>query len=150
MLERLEALRNGSYQVVICDLPGAANFNSTRFLDKEDLILAPIAAGPADLLVADEFVWHMKKVQLAPIFVPSLAPVIQRRREMMMKAVAERGLPVCDVIVTNRVAHHDAMGVGQGVCEFAPQSPAAEEINQLWMWLAQKLQLPAAKEATNE
>jgi chromosome partitioning protein len=150
MLERLDALRNSPYKLVICDLPGAANFNSTRFLDNVDLILAPITAGPADLLVADEFVWHMKRVQLEPVFVPSLAPVINRRREMMLKAVAERGLPVCDAVIVNRVAHHDAMEVGQGVCEFAPNSPAAQEINHLWMWLAHRLRLPATKEEIDE
>ena len=146
MLERLDALRRSSYKLVVCDLPGAANFNSTRFLDNVDMILAPITAGPADMLVADEFVWHMKRVNLEPVFVPSLAPVIQRRREMMLKAVEGRGFTVCDAVVANRVAHHDAMELGQGVCEFAPNSLAAQEINHLWEWLAEKLQLSATKE----
>ena len=42
-----------------------------------------------------------------------------------------------------RTDHLDAMTMGQGVTEWRPKGPAAEEINELWAWVRSKLEIPS-------
>ena len=44
--------------------------------------------------------------------------------------------------MVSRVSHLDALQRGCGVCETAPRSLAAGEVNALWQWLAARLELP--------
>lgn len=141
MVRVLENLRESNYDLVVCDLPGTRQLETIRFLSEVDLILAPCGAGPADMVVAEDLVWYMKRASLDAFFVPSLMPSIRRRREMMLKRLGGQGLPVCETGLVARVAHHDAMEVGLGVCEFAPGSAAAAEVDALWRWVAGRLGL---------
>jgi len=62
-------------------------------------------------------------------------------RSYRVRDTAE-GLAVLGVIsnvnVVMRNDHQDAIGVGQGVTEFNPSGPAAEEIRRLWAWIENK------------
>ena len=142
MLERLGALRSGAYDLVICDLPGADGFALNRLLSEMDLCLVPVSAGPPDLMVAADFAWMAGRLQLPAVFVPSIAPVPVKRRAAMLAELASFGLPVCEVVMVSRVSHLDALQRGCGVCETAPRSLAAGEVNALWQWLAARLELP--------
>ena len=48
-------------------------------------------------------------------------------------------LPVCPVLVQSRVAHLDAMSRGQSAAKSAPESTAAKELQDLWLWVAREL-----------
>ncbi len=41
---------------------------------------------------------------------------------------------IADVNIVMRNDHQDAIGFGQGVTEFNPNGPAADEIRKLWAW----------------
>jgi chromosome partitioning protein len=45
--------------------------------------------------------------------------------------------------IIHRVDHQDALATGLGVTEYAPASPAAEEIRALWAWIDAKM--PASR-----
>ena len=47
-------------------------------------------------------------------------------------ALQKHGIPVCDLRLTLRSDCIHALSAGQGITEFAPASPAAEEIRQLF------------------
>ena len=135
-------MRSGAYDLVICDLPGADGFALNRLLSEMDLCLVPVSAGPPDLMVAADFAWMAGRLQLPAVFVPSIAPVPAKRRAAMLEELASFGLPVCEVVMVSRVSHLDALQRGCGVCETAPRSLAAGEVNALWQWLAARLELP--------
>ena len=46
---------------------------------------------------------------------------------------------MCPELVQSRVAHLDAMNRGQSASEWAPNSPAARELQDLWQWIAGEL-----------
>ena len=50
-------------------------------------------------------------------------------------------LPVCPALVQSRVAHLDAMNRGQSASEWAPNSSAARELQDLWQWIAEALEI---------
>ena len=50
---------------------------------------------------------------------------------------------VCPVQVVNRVAHIDAARRGLSACEWEPGGQAAGEIDELWRWVAERLELEA-------
>ena len=142
MLERLAALRAGDYDLVICDLPGADGFALNRLLSEMDLCLVPVSAGPPDLMVAADFAWMADRLKLPAVFVPSIVPVTPKRRAAMVDELASFGMPVCEVAMVSRVSHQDALQRGCAVCETAPRSPAAGEVNALWQWVVARLELP--------
>ncbi|MCJ2060773.1 ParA family protein [Methylobacterium sp. J-048] len=47
--------------------------------------------------------------------------------------------------INHRVDHQDALAVGLGVTEYAPTSPAAEEIRALWAWIDAKMRVSDAQ-----
>lgn len=57
--------------------------------------------------------------------------------EEARRALSVYGLPVCPVVVSQRVAFSHALNGGQAVTEFEPEGKAAGEIRKLWEWLWQ-------------
>lgn len=55
------------------------------------------------------------------------------------RALSVYGLPVCPVVVSQRVAYSHALNGGQAVTEFEPEGKAAGEIRRLWEWLCQNV-----------
>ncbi|MCJ2067430.1 ParA family protein [Methylobacterium sp. J-030] len=47
--------------------------------------------------------------------------------------------------IIHRVDHQDALATGLGVTEYAPGSPAAEEIRALWAWIDAKMRAAPAR-----
>lgn len=47
--------------------------------------------------------------------------------------------------IFHRVDHQDALATGLGVTEYAPGSPAAEEIRALWTWIDAKMRAATAR-----
>ncbi|GJE50547.1 Iron-sulfur cluster carrier protein [Methylobacterium tardum] len=47
--------------------------------------------------------------------------------------------------IIHRVDHQDALATGLGVTEFAPGSPAAEEVRALWAWIDGKMRAAPAR-----
>lgn len=50
-------------------------------------------------------------------------------------ALSVYGLPVCPVVISQRVAYSHALNGGLAVTEFEPEGKAAGEIRNLWNWL---------------
>ena len=54
-------------------------------------------------------------------------------------ALSAYGLPVCPVVISQRVAFSHALNGGLAVTEFEPDGKAAGEIRKLWEWLCQNV-----------
>lgn len=66
-------------------------------------------------------------------------PVFNRRLQAWHRAASQLG-SVVGSMLADRVAYADAIGIGLGVTEFAPASPAAEEVREALRWINQRLQ----------
>lgn len=140
--ERIASLRDsGEYDLVVCDLPGTDSMSLARTLSEMDLVLSPVGVGPADIMAAANFLWAMQGTSLPMVFVLNAMPPGRARRDALVQGLTDRQAVICPVQLRRRVVHVDALMAGQGVCEMAAKSAAADEINALWAWVSEKLGL---------
>ena len=130
---------SGDYDLVVCDLPGSEGATLQRVLASMDLVLCPVGLGAPDLLVASNFAWIARRMSLPVVFVGNNLSPGRRRREELIQELEAMELPVCPAQVQSRVAHLDAMNRGMSASEWAPDSPAARELQDLWLWVAEEL-----------
>ena len=140
---------SGEYDFVVCDLPGSEGAALQRVLANMDLVLSPVNMGAPDMLVASNFAWIAKRMSLPVVFVGNNLSSGRKRRQELTEELEAMEMPVCPVLIQSRVAHLDAMNRGQSACEWAPTSPAAQELQNLWKWIAEKLCI-AVGEATEK
>jgi cellulose biosynthesis protein BcsQ len=112
-----------------------------------DLVLCPVNMGAPDMLVASNFAWISKRMSLPVVFVGNNLSSGQRRRQELTEELKAMEVPVCPVLIQSRVAHLDAMNRGQSACEWAPDSPAARELNNLWQWIVEELGISVGETA---
>ena len=124
------------YDLVVCDLPGSEGATLQRVLSNMDLVFCPVGMGAPDMLVASNFAWIARRMSLPVVFVGNNLPPGRRRRDELVQDLSAMELPVCPAMVQSRVAHIDAMSIGQSAAEWAPVSMAASELNALWHWVA--------------
>lgn len=145
--DSLESYRRaGSADFIVCDMPGWDSMAVARLLTQADLVLSPLSTGAADLLAAANFQWMAGQMGLDAWYVPNHMPPNRSRLEALISELRSftppaSAVPVC---LVQRVAHLDSTRRGLGVCEFAPNSRAANEIQALWDWTGERLSLPSA------
>lgn len=109
-----------------------------------DMILIPCRAGILDLRAIATTARIVKATGKAAFVILNAAPV---RAPLMMAdataAVEHHGLVVAPVILHQRSAYAHALAAGQTAEEYEPDGKAAEEVAELFGWLAMLLSLPA-------
>ena len=147
-LEGIEALRveteSQHCDLLVCDMPGADSFTMDRALAAMDLLLIPVTASPYEVMVTASFVnrgiqsgWNMA------LLLNNLPPG-GKRRDQLIASLTGLGVELVPGGLVRRVSYWDAALVGMGVCEFAPRSRAALEMQELWNWIGRRLQLPVS------
>ena len=138
----ISSLRDGSdYDLVICDLPGAESPFLGTVLSGMDLVLSPVGPGTLDLLSAGNFWDRVEPFHVPVFFVGNKVSRWPSRQAEIVRQLAEWDARVCPAMVQLRVAHLEAIRRGKGVCEYLPDSAAAEEVNGLWAWVKGSLGL---------
>lgn len=138
--EELNTMANsGDFDLLVCDLPGSEGAALQRVLANMNLVMCPVNMGAPDLLVASNFAWIARRMSLPVVFVGNNLPPGRRRRQDLVEELEAMELPVCPVLIQSRVAHLDAMSRGQSACEWAPNSPAAHELQNLWRWIIEEV-----------
>ena len=145
-LEGIEALRaeteSQHCDLLVCDMPGADSFTMDRALAAMDLLLVPVTAPPYEVMVTASFVNRGVQNGWSMALLLNNLPTGKRRREQLVASLAALGVEIVPASLVRRVSYWDAALVGMGVCEFAPRSQAASEMQELWDWLGRRLELP--------
>ena len=153
-IEGIEALRRisqgGEYDLLICDLPGADTFTMDQALAAMDLLLIPITAAPFEIMTTAKLVHKGILHDWKMILVPNNLPAIKARRQILLTTLTGMGIEIAPVALVRRVSHWDATLAGQAVCEYAPSSPAAEEIQGFWSWLEKRIDIHSKKQTEKE
>ena len=147
-LEGIEALRvemeSQHCDLLVCDMPGTDSFTMDRALAAMDLLLIPVTASPYEVMVTASFVnrgaqngWNMA------LLLNNLPPG-KKRRDQLVASLTGLGVEMVPAGLVRRVAYWDAALAGMGICEFAPRSRAASEMQELWDWLGWRLELPVS------
>lgn len=100
-----------------------------------DLVLIPVRPSAFDLAAARQTVEIASKANTRAAFVLSACPFRAPEIEEARSALADYGLPICRVAITERRAFARAIASGLAVSEFEPYGKAATEILVLWRWI---------------
>lgn len=126
-------------KLAVIDTAGDFTPAVTEALRLSDLTLVPVKPSILDVTAIQRTVDSLQMMQRAFAFVLSQAiPASTGRAEQAAMALMERGR-LAPVPITHRVDYLDAMTMGQGVTEYAPQSRAAGEVRELWTWVRGEL-----------
>ena len=134
----LETLRASGYDLVIIDTPGVDSPDNNAIMRASDLCLIPCRPTSADLRGCIPTVEAMMRLNKPFAFVLTQCPPRSPRVEETRAGLFALGLTAEPPIVS-RADHQDAIAAGQGVTEFNPTGPAAQEIRDLVDWINAKL-----------
>ena len=126
----------GGFDVVVIDTPPRLGAEQRAAMLVSDLVLIPVTPGPADVWALQE---TLALLDEARDLRPELRTAIVLNRmsprtalaSVTRGAIEESGVTALKSILGNRVAFGEAMATGQGVVTYAPNSIAAQEIEQV-------------------
>ena len=139
-------LADCDYDYVFIDTPGVDSPGALAAMRAADLCIVPSRPTPADLRAVRPTLAAIYRLHKRFAFVLNQTPARSYRVRDASEGLISLGV-LPDVNVVLRNDHQDAIGVGQGVTEFNPRGQAADEIRRLWLWVAQRVQAVADRDA---
>ena len=131
--------------LLICDFPQYRTEAAIQWMDWLDLLLVPVSPSPLDLIPLTEM-GHLAVDRNWPfVFVPNMLPRSPSLRLELLETLGNEGFKVAPVQIGYWLGIPDSAQYGQSVCERQPKSKAAQEIDQLWQWLADRTKLESAE-----
>lgn len=143
----LERLKTVDCDFVFLDTPGIDSPGTNLAIKMADLCLVPCRPTPADLKGVAPTLGAIYRLEKDFAFVLNQTPPKGIRIRETAEGLGSLGV-LADVNIVMRNDHQDAMGRGQGVTEFNPTGPAADEIRKLWAWIENRTKaIPHVKAA---
>jgi chromosome partitioning protein len=137
-VERLDfaisTLRTAACDFVFIDTPGIDSPGTNSAIRVSDLCLIPCRPTPADLRAMQPTLAAIQRLERDFAFVLNQTPPKSYRVRETSEGLKVLGL-MAEVNIVMRNDHQDAIGLGQGVTEYNPEGPAADEIRRLWGWI---------------
>jgi chromosome partitioning protein len=133
----LDAAAKGGADLAIIDTPGKSTDALIAAAKAADLVLMPIQPQLYDI----ETLTSLKDVLTLAGNPPAVvlinrAPIQGKRHIETQEAAAEQGLDVCPIVIFARAAHGDAGNIGQAAAEYDPDGKAAQEMKELYSYIA--------------
>ncbi|CAM3190668.1 Iron-sulfur cluster carrier protein [Methylobacterium mesophilicum] len=144
--EILDILAQQGTTLVVLDTAGSAA-GLAPALKGADFVLMPVRPSRLDIVAARPTLQSLMALGLRGRFAlvlnqcpppPSPRTSAYAAQLRALGVLAEPG-------IIHRVDHQDALATGLGVTEYAPASPAAEEIRALWAWIDAKMRASDAQ-----
>jgi chromosome partitioning protein len=139
----LDVAKEMKFDWVLIDTPGQESPGTAAAIRAADLCVIPCRPTPADIQAVPPTLEVIKRLEKPAVFVLTQTPPrsyrISEAEETLRQAVA-----VSPVYIVSRTAYQDAQGLGYGVTEYDGEGKAAEEIRELWRWIAAR-----TRKATN-
>jgi chromosome partitioning protein len=137
----LEALAKRKFTVAILDTAGIESTTGNLAMRAADMALIPARPSRLDLAATMPTIETLMRLDMRGrfAFVLNQCPPGRNNRA----AEAASGLAAFGVLaepmLMQRADHQDAIAAGLGVTEYASEGRAADEVRQLWRWIAQKM-----------
>lgn len=135
----MAASRHDAMTLCIIDTAPHAAPDAARIARAVNLVVIPCRPTAFDIAAAANAVDIVKAAGASAVFVLSACPFRAPETAESRPILAEHGLPVAPVAITERRAFARAVATGRAVTEFEPDGKAAEEIRGLWRWLENQL-----------
>lgn len=143
----LDDVRAAGAQLVIIDTGPNSEIASKLAMQSADYVIIPCKPSPIDLKAIESTLDLAASAGERPkAVVITMAPtgkstIVQETTEVIRAS----GYEVSPVVIHQRQPYVYATAAGQAVIEFDSRSKSAEEIDQLWVWLAGQVGVDAGK-----
>ncbi len=136
--EGLEHLRQSGFRLAVIDTPPAITHSISQVVSHADLVIIPARPSPHDLRAVGATI-DIAEVHRKPlIFVMNGATVRARITGEAAVALSQHGT-VAPITLHHRVDFAASMVDGQTIGEIDPKSKSAQEIAELWTYVADRL-----------
>lgn len=127
--------------LAILDTAGSASGGAALALKLADLVLIPIRPSRLDLMAAQPTIRAMAAQGMRErvgLVLNQCPPPPSPRAALYARQLAVLGV-LAEPAMIQRVDHQDALALGAGVTEHAPDGAAAAEVRALWAWAARRI-----------
>ncbi len=133
----LEAAAKGGADLAIIDTPGKSTDALIAAAKAADFVLMPLQPQLYDI----ETLGSLKDVLTLAGNPPAAvlvnrAPIQGKRHIETQEAATAQGFTVCPIVIFARAAHGDAGNIGQAAAEYDPTGKAAQEMKDLYAYIA--------------
>lgn len=119
------------YDFVLIDTPPKIDNDLKPALRIADMVLVPVSASEVDLWATEGVLDLAEREGKRPFVVLNRARTGTKLSGKILSALSELNADPAKTILNQRVAYAEALGQGQGVCEFPGAKVAADEIAAL-------------------
>jgi chromosome partitioning protein len=120
---------------VVIDTPPHSSTDAAEAARNADVVLVPVEAHMFTLETLSKLADLLKLSGNTPaLFVVSKAPTQGNEGRQSAEYMKTQDFSVCPVILHLRAAHRHATNVGKATTEYEPDSKAAQEVLQLYMY----------------
>jgi len=133
----LAAAAEGGADLAIIDTPGKSTDALIAAAKVANFVLMPLQPQLYDIETLDSLkdVLTLAGNPPSAVFV-NRAPIQGKRHIETQEAAAAQGFTICPVVIFARAAHGDAGNVGLAAAEYEPDSKAAQEMAELYSYIA--------------
>ncbi|WP_299814011.1 ParA family partition ATPase [uncultured Jannaschia sp.] len=120
-----------SHDFVLIDTPPKIDGDLRPALKASDMIVVPVTASQVDLWATEGVLELAARERKMPFVVLNRARAGTNLTATIRAALSDLEAEAADSVIANRVAYAEAMGTGQGVCEYPGAKIAATEVSAL-------------------
>jgi chromosome partitioning protein len=135
----LETLRQQGFKLAVIDTPPAITMAIQSVISVAELIVVPTRPSPHDLRAVGATVDLCERAGKPLIFVVNAATPKARITSEAAIALSQHGT-VAPVTVHHRTDFASSMIDGRTVMDFDPKGRSAQEVEQLWTYIADRLE----------
>lgn len=135
----MAAARHDAMTLCILDTAPHATPDAARIAQAVDLVVIPCRPTAFDVAAVGSAVDIIRAAAVPAVLVLSACPFRAPEIAETRRLLAEHGLPVAPMTITDRRAFARAIATGRAVTEFDSAGKAAEEIRALWQWLMEQM-----------
>lgn len=135
----LAAAGRQGFSHVLLDTPGRDEPGVAAAIRAASFCVIPCRPTPADMKATPATIATIRRLAKPVVFVLTQTPPRGGRMREAELGLATLG-PVAPIGLVSRTAFQDAHGAGLGITEYEPDGKGAQEVRELWRWLARKLE----------
>ena len=120
-----------SHDFVLIDTPPKIDGDLRPALKASDMIVVPVTASQVDLWATEGVLELAAREGKLPFVVMNRARAGTNLTASIRAALSKLEAEAAESVIANRVAYAEAMGAGQGVCEYPGAKVAAAEVSAL-------------------
>ena len=146
--DAISRAQTSGFDLVLIDTPGRDEPSSAAAIRRSDLCIIPCRPTPADMKATPSTIGTINRLTKPAAFVLTQTPPRGYRIREAEKGLSVLGM-VAPVHTVMRMAYQDAQSLGLGVTEYESDGKAAQEVREIWGWIATKLEKVAHGKETH-